>query len=157
VTAAIAVAVVLVIAVAGVSLAMQTQHPATARAPRPSNPVRNPPRRPGRAARPAARQQPPAPDPAPAAPPSRGPELLRSGKAADAKVISVVDERVTGSVVRSRLTLRVEPAGEDAFEVQIRHAFPTQDDRAAVRVGGTVAVRYDSEDHRRVVIAPKAH
>jgi hypothetical protein len=151
VTAAIALAVVLVIAVAGVSLAMQTQRPATAR------PQRAPsaPRRTARSPRPAARPAPEPPEPAPAGADQRGPELLRTGKVAEAKVISVVDERTTGTVVRSRLTLRVEPAGGEAFEVQLRHAFPTQAARGAVRVGGRVPVRYDPDDHRRVAIDQK--
>jgi hypothetical protein len=151
VTAAIALAVVLVIAVAGVSLAMQTQRPATARAQR----APSAPRRATRSPRPAAKS---APEPT-GAPPTgadqRGPELLRTGKVAEAKVISVVDERTTGSVVRSRLSLRVEPTGAQAFEVQLRHAFPTQAARAAVRVGGSVSVRYDPDDHRRVAIDQK--
>jgi hypothetical protein len=151
VTAAIALAVVLVIAVAGVSLAMQTQRPATVRAQRPPSA----PRRPSRSPRPAVRPVPEPSEPAPAGPDQRGPELLRTGKVAEAKVISVVDERTTGTVVRSRLTLRVEPAGEAPFEVQLRHAFPTQAARAAVRVGGNVSVRYDPDDHRRVVIDQK--
>ncbi len=150
-TAAIALAVVLVIAVAGVSLAMQTQRPAAARPQRPPSA----PRRPMRSPRPAARTAPEPAQPAPADPDRRGPELLRAGKVAEAKVISVVDERTTGTVVRSRLTLRVEPTGGPSFEVQLRHAFPTQAARAAVRVGGSVSVRYDPDDHRRVAIDQK--
>lgn len=64
----------------------------------------------------------------------------------------MVDERTTGTVVRSRLNLRVEPADGDPFEVQVRHAFPTLTARAAVKVGGSVAVRYDPDDHARVVM-----
>ena len=71
---------------------------------------------------------------------------------AQALVISVIDERTLGPVTRSRLTLRVEPKGAEAFEVTTRVAFPTLEDRARVRVGESIAVRYDSEDHRRVVV-----
>jgi hypothetical protein len=63
-----------------------------------------------------------------------------------------VDERTLGPVTRSRLTLRVEPAQGEAFEVTTRVAFPTPEERAKVKVGGTIPVRYDSEDHRRVVV-----
>jgi hypothetical protein len=82
------------------------------------------------------------------------PELLRSGVSARARVVNVVDERIVGPVTRSRLTLRVEPDGTDGFEVVIRHAFPTPATRAAVRVGGSVAVRYDRDDHHRVLLDP---
>jgi len=68
--------------------------------------------------------------------------------------VSVVDERVVGPVTRSRLTLERRPEGEDAFEVTIRHAFQTAEVRARVRVGGTIAVRYDKDEHRKVVIDP---
>jgi hypothetical protein len=66
--------------------------------------------------------------------------------------MSVIDERTLGPVTRSRLTLRVEPNGAAAFEVTTRVAFPTLEDRARVKVGETIPVRYDSEDHRRVVV-----
>ena len=66
--------------------------------------------------------------------------------------MSVVDERTLGPVTRSRLTLRVEPAQGDAFEVTTRVAFPTPEERAKVKVGALIPVRYDSEDHRRVVV-----
>jgi hypothetical protein len=82
------------------------------------------------------------------------PELLRNGVSARARVVNVVDERVVGPVTRSRLTLRVEPDGTDGFEAVIRHAFPTPATRAAVRVGGSVAVRYDRDDHHRVLRDP---
>lgn len=153
-TAAIALAVVLVIAVAGTSLALQTQRPGTVpgrpRVPRPTVT----PRRPARERRPAP---PPQPDPADAAPPpseSKGPELLRSGTAAQATVLGVVDERTMGSIVRSRLNLRVEPEGSDGFEVTVRHVFSSLDARSKVRVGGRVPVRFDPDDHSRVLIAP---
>ena len=71
---------------------------------------------------------------------------------AQALVISVVDERTLGPVTRSRLTLRVEPAEGDAFEVTTRVAFPTPEHRARVKVGATIPVRYDPDDHRRVVV-----
>jgi hypothetical protein len=71
---------------------------------------------------------------------------------AQALVISVVDERTLGPVTRSKLTLRVQPTEGDAFEVTTRVAFPTPEDRARVKVGGTIPVRYDANDHRRVVV-----
>jgi hypothetical protein len=82
----------------------------------------------------------------------KGPDLLRTGDSADAKVISVVDERTIGPVTRSRLTLRIEPAGVAPFEVTVRVAFQTPASRSQVKVGGTVPVRYDRDDHTRVVI-----
>ena len=150
--AAIALAVVLVVAVAGMSLAMQSQHPAAPGAPRAP-----------RAAPPTARRvrerrptPPPPPPPVPTveAVAPKVPELLRTGVAAQAKVVNVVDERVVGPVTRSRLTLRIEPDGAEGFEVVIRHAFPTPATRAAVRIGGNVPVRYDREDHHRVLLDP---
>ncbi|MGI8491646.1 MAG: hypothetical protein ACR2KC_01900, partial [Acidimicrobiales bacterium] len=99
------------------------------------------------------------PAPAPEAPKAESlaeipklPELLRTGASAEAKVISVVDERTLGPVTRSRLNLRVEPADGAGFEVTIRVAFPAPQARSSVRVGGTVAVRYDADDHSRVVL-----
>jgi hypothetical protein len=71
---------------------------------------------------------------------------------AQALVMSVVDERTLGPVTRSRLTLKVQPAEGEPFEVTTRVAFPTPEDRARVKVGGTIPVRYDSYDHRRVVV-----
>ncbi|MHB1533024.1 MAG: hypothetical protein ACYC1D_00115 [Acidimicrobiales bacterium] len=145
-TAAVALAVVLVIAVAGMSLAMQTQRPVQQA--RPAAPRRARERRPS----------PPPPSPPPpsesVAAASKGPELLRSGTAAEAKVISVVDERTLGPVTRSRLALSIHPEGSDTFEVTIRVAFPTPDARAKVRVGATVRVRFDPEDRTRVVLDP---
>jgi hypothetical protein len=87
---------------------------------------------------------------------TKGPELLRSGVPVRAKVINVVDERVVGPVTRSRLTLAIEPDGGDPFEVTIRHAFQTPESRAKVKVGGSIAVRYDRDEHRKVVIDPEA-
>jgi hypothetical protein len=162
VTAAIALAVVLVIVVAGASMALEGQRSGQPVRPRPSRPVRPPRSAPTEADRPRrvawgrTRPQPPTPEPpAPAPPPvpeSRGPELLRSGTPAPARVISVVDERTIGPVTRSRLVLRIEPAGASALEVTVRHAFPTPEARAQVKVGASVPVRYDPGDPRRVVI-----
>jgi hypothetical protein len=156
--AAIALAVVLVIAVAGMSLAMQAQRPPlqTGR-PRPTRTPRNPV--PSRVRRVRDRPTPApsptvaAPDPAPVVE-SKGPELLRSGIPTQAKVVSVVDERVVGPVTRSRLTLEIRPDGAEPFEVTIRHAFQTAEIRGKVKVGGWIAVRYDKDEHRKVVIDP---
>ncbi|MDQ2753991.1 MAG: DUF3592 domain-containing protein [Actinomycetota bacterium] len=150
-TAALALAVVLVIAVAGMSLAMQTQRPVT-QAPRPSRTPPSPRR--VRDRRPPTTTTPPQTEaPAPSAEPMpKIPELSRTGATAEAKVISVVDERTLGPVTRSRLNLRVQPSDGEPFEVTIRMAFSTPQARAQVRVGGTVNVRYDSDDHSRVVL-----
>lgn len=160
-TAAIALAVVLVIAVVGASMAMESQRGQTAPGrPRPARPPRPSPAGPrkGRQGRDRGRQ---APDPTSAdGPPTHGvpepelkqPDLLRSGVEAQAKVISVVDERTIGPVTRSRLQLRIEPAGGTPFEVTVRVAFQTPESRAQVRVGGAVPVRYDRDDHTRVVV-----
>ncbi|MHB1929867.1 MAG: hypothetical protein ACYCUG_10695 [Acidimicrobiales bacterium] len=158
--AAIALAVVLIVAVAGMSLAMQSQHPTpgstTPRTPRVPRPVPSPARR-IRERKPTPPPEPPRPsvvqsdEPAP-----KVPELLRTGIPARAKVVNVVDERVVGPVTRSRLTLQIEPEGDQPFEVSIRHAFPTASARAAVRVGGTVPIRYDRQDHHRVLLDPDA-
>jgi hypothetical protein len=67
-------------------------------------------------------------------------------------VLSVVDERTMGPVTRSRLALSITPEGQEAFETTIRVAFPTPAARARVKVGGTVPVRFDPEDHSRVVL-----
>lgn len=151
--AAIALSIVLVVAVAGISLAMQSQRPM------PQMRGRTPtvPRRPaGAGGRGAGKSRspnpPPEPDPTPPPEPKK-PELLRSGTKATAKVLGVVDERTTGTVVRSRLNLQVEPENGEPFEVQIRHAFQTLQARSEVKVGGSVPVRFDPEDHR-VVLAP---
>lgn len=147
--------VVLVIVVIGLSLAMQSQQTAQgARSPRSARPARGP--SPSRRAR---KPQPPATDIKPPSPgPLAGevdvppPDLLRTGEETDAKVISVVDERTIGPVTRSRLTVEISPPGGDPFEVTTRVAFPTQEARARVRVGGTVRVHYDKDDHSRVVV-----
>lgn len=132
----------------------------------PRRPTRERPEKPERPERPergASRgERAPHPDAAPSGPPLGGqPPLDEPSSLADVRplnsqatalVISVVDERKLGPVTRSRLTLRVEPVGAEAFEVTTRFAFPTPEDRAKVKVGGMIAVRYDSEDHRRVVV-----
>jgi hypothetical protein len=158
--AAIALAVVLIIAVAGMSLAMQTQNPVQGQTSRIPRSPRTPPM-PGRRVRDRRPTPPPAPAPPPPPPPAsvadispRVPELLKSGIPTRARVVNVVDERVVGPVTRSRLTLRIEPEGEDGFEVNIRHAFPTSEARGKVKVGGTIAVRYDRAEHRKVVLDP---
>ena len=160
-TAAIALAVVLVIAVAGASMAMESQRSGTPAARRPARPARSGQaergRRPMRS-RDRARTDPtaadgPPPPPAPMPEPEfKGPDLLRTGKAVAARVISVVDERTIGPVTRSRLVLRIEPERGEPLEVTVRHAFATPESRAAVKVGGTVAVRYDPDEPRRVVL-----
>lgn len=161
-TGAVALAVVLVVAVAGISMALESQHnaqgPVTRRVPRP--PMAPPsPRRP-RADRirdrgksesgPVSAMPPPVPDPTGGE--IKGPELLRIGETATAKVISVVDERTIGPVTRSRLVLQVQPTDGDGFEVTVRHAFPTPESRGLVKVGGSLPVRYDKDDRTRVVI-----
>ncbi len=163
-TAAIALAVVLVIAVAGASMAMESQRTGQAtvrRPPRPARPKggeRERPKRPARnrdrnrGADPTAADGPPSPAPLVPEPEFKGPDLLRTGASAQAKVISVVDERTIGPVTRSRLVLLIEPEGGDPLEVTVRHAFPTPDARAAIKVGATVPVRYDREEPRRVVL-----
>lgn len=83
---------------------------------------------------------------------TKGPELFRTGLAAMAKVMSVVDERTIGPVTRSRLALEIEPQDGAPFEVTVRWAFPTPEARAKVKVGGTLPVRYDKDDHTRVVV-----
>jgi hypothetical protein len=155
-TGAIALAIVLVIVVAGMSLAMQSQRAAQGQGPaRPARPPR-PPSTPRRSRERKAPEAVPAPETVPASgdePEVRGPELLRTGIPADAKVVSVVDERTIGPVTRSRLTLRIEPADGDPFEVTTRYAFPSPTARANIKVGGTVPVRYDKDDRTRIVVA----
>jgi hypothetical protein len=153
-TGAIALAVVLVIAVAGISMAMQGQRTGNPTAGRPTT---RPPRPPVAPRRRAERRTPPTPAPPDMPPPTvepelRGPELLRSGVPADAKVISVVDERTIGPVTRSRLTLQIQPEEGEPFEVTTRFAFPTPAARARVKVGGSVPVRYDKDDRTRIVV-----
>lgn len=167
-TAAIALAVVLVIAVAGASMAMESQRtgqgttarrPVRPTTPRPSRPESDRPRRPLRNRErnrpdPTAADGPPAaaPDMPPEPPEFKVPDLIRTGAATQARVISVVDERTLGPVTRSRLVLRIEPEGGQPVEVTVRHAFPTPESRASVRVGAAVPVRYDRDDPRRVVL-----
>ncbi|MCU4187509.1 hypothetical protein K6U06_24340 [Acidiferrimicrobium sp. IK] len=148
-TGAVALAIVLVIAVAGMSLAMQTQRP-----------VQSPPRPQGAGPR-RVRERRPSPTPPPPPPPRpadpepewKGPELLRTGAKAEAKVVSVVDERTLGPVTRSRLVLGLSVGGQE-WEVTVRHAFQTPDSRSKVKVGGTVPVRYNPDDHTKVVLDP---
>jgi hypothetical protein len=116
------------------------------------------PRRPGRE-RSERRDRQPAPQAQPAGEPQQPTEQEQSlgdlrplNTQAQALVMSVVDERTLGPVTRSRLTLRVQPAEGEPFEVTTRVAFPTPEERARVKVGGTIPVRYDSYDHRRVVV-----
>jgi len=161
VTAAIALAVVLLIGVVGASMAMESQRAqaggASARAGQPPPPpVKPPTRSKGR----ARNVQPEAPASTPVDIPAsfeaefKQPDLVRNGVQAQARVVSVVDERTLGPVTRSRLVLRVEPGGEEApFEVTIRHAFQTPEARSVVKVGSEVTVRYSPED-RRVVLDP---
>jgi hypothetical protein len=149
VTAAVALAVVLVIAVAGMSLAMQTQKPVAQQSRGPARPVA--PRR-------ARERRPPPPEPSPPpgdpdpTPTAKGPELLRTGAVGEARVLSVVDERTVGSLTRSRLVLAITPADGAGFEATIRVAFPTAEARSKVQIGATVPVRYDPDDHARVVL-----
>jgi hypothetical protein len=77
---------------------------------------------------------------------------LRSGVPAEAKVISVVDERTIGPVTRSRLSLEIDPGDGPPFEVTVRWAFQTPAARSRVKVGGTLPVRFDKDDHTRVVV-----
>jgi hypothetical protein len=160
VTGAIALAVVLVVAVVGVSMAMETQRssqPPVARPPR--APSAGPPRRQRERSKERKSHEgegaptiPDAPPPASGDIESKGPELLRTGSAANARVLSVVDERTIGPVTRSRLNLEITPDDGSRFEVTVRMAFPTPEARAQVRVGSTVPVRYDRSDHSRVVV-----
>jgi hypothetical protein len=158
-TGAIALAIVLVIAVAGISMAMESQQNTQSpgkRTPRTSPPPRTtrerlrerPWERKGTAAPPGS--QPPKTEPN--EPEIKGPELLRSGVAAEAKVISVVDERTIGPVTRSRLGLQIQPEEGSTFEVTVRVAFQTQEARARIKVGGSIPVRYDKDDRTRVVV-----
>jgi hypothetical protein len=167
-------AIMLVVVVGVLSLAVNAQGPfqgagGSGGQPRParahpgaaSAPQSRPPRRPvkDRSERKAERQQ--------ASPPPAAPKEQQTPEAdqpfgdlrplntqAQALVISVVDERTQGSVTRSRLTLRVQPKEGDAFEVTTRVAFPTQEARERVKVGANIPVRYDPDDHRRVVVDP---
>src|SRR5579862_4392906 len=121
------------------------QPPRTAR--RPDEPERS--RRPGRGRSrpdPTAADGPPPSVPDLPEPELKGPDLLRTGESAEAKVISVVDERTIGPVTRSRLELRIEPDGGAPFEVTVRVAFQTPEARSKVKVGGTIPIRYDRTD-----------
>ena len=165
-TAAIALAIVLVIAVAGASMAMESQRTAQPAGRRPVRPVTRPnratdrerARRAGRTKEKAKAPEPAESEPTPtsamptAQPEFKGPELLRTGVSAEARVVSVVDERTIGPVTRSRLVLRIQPSGSDPVEVTVRHAFPTPESRGQVKVGGPLPVRYDADDPRRVVV-----
>jgi hypothetical protein len=171
--AALALSIMLVVVVAVLSLAVNAQGPfqgvgGTGAPPRParaSHPgatpaASRPPRRPQkeRTERTRERQASGPPPPSVKQPehPSDadGPfgDLRPLNSQAPALVMSVVDERTLGPVTRSRLTLRVQPTAGDAFEVTTRVAFPTPEDRARIKVGATIPIRYDSDDHRRVVV-----
>jgi hypothetical protein len=160
VTGAVALAIVLVVAVVGISMAMESQRSANSprparRTPRPSSPAPRRARdrlRERRAPDTDVASQMPTAASEPNEPEAKGPELLRSGVAAEAKVISVVDERTIGPVTKSRLALEIVPAEGDRFEVTIRHTFSTSEARAKVRVGGTIRVRYDKDDRTKVVM-----
>jgi hypothetical protein len=158
-TGAIALAIVLVIAVAGISMAMESQQ--NTQSPGKRSPRTSPQPRPARERlrdRPWERKSgaaPPGPQPPPtesSEPEIKGPELLRSGVPAEAKVISVVDERTIGPVTRSRLGLQIQPQDGGPFEVTVRVAFQTQESRARIKVGGTIPVRYDKDERTRVVV-----
>jgi hypothetical protein len=134
----------------------RTGHPGSP-ASSPAKAPRRPPRdRSERRDRQAGPPQPPPAGAAEAQPPSEQDpsfgDLRPLNSQAQALVMSVVDERTLGPVTRSRLTLRVQPAEGEPFEVTTRVAFPTPEERARVKVGGTIPVRYDSYDHRRVVV-----
>ncbi len=178
--AALALAVMLVVVVAVVSLAVNAQGPfqasgvptARARPARPPSEPSHPPaapssgrqpekegRRPPRDRAARARDRRPGGTEAQAPVPEEPSEpvvpladIKPLGGSAQAKVISVVDERTLGPVTRSRLTLQVEPEGAEAFEVTTRVAFPTPEHRARVKVGAILPVRYDVDDHRRVLV-----
>jgi hypothetical protein len=160
VTGAIALAIVLVVAVIGVSMAMETQRSAQPTSPRPPRPSPPGPSRRQRE-RSKERKAPEAetasatsdaPSNAPFDSEPKGPELLRNGQAADAKVLSVVDERTIGPVTRSRLDLHITPGEGAPFEVTVRMAFSTPEARAQVKVGSTIPVRFDPSDRSRVVV-----
>lgn len=146
----------IVIVVVGLSLAMQSQQtiqgPRPTRAPRMPRPPSPPRRIRERKAQPQAQDVPPPPPDPTDADLLKGPEILRSGEEAEAKVISVVDERTLGPVTRSRLTVQIDPGDGEPFEVTTRVAFPTPESRAKVKVGGTVKVHYDKDDRTRVVV-----
>lgn len=139
------------------------RRPARDRPERPDKPDKpeRPPRERGPSERAERRERAAHPDASPSGPAARAPSPEEANLFADVRplnsqaqalVISVVDERTLGPVTRSRLTLRVEPVHGEAFEVTTRVAFPTPEHRAKVKVGATIPVRYDSDDHRRVVV-----
>lgn len=68
----------------------------------------------------------------------------------------MIDERTLGSITHSRLSLEVKPEGQQSFEVQLRMTFPNPEARSEVRVGSTVPVRFDPDNHRRVVLDPNS-
>jgi hypothetical protein len=165
----------LVVVVGVLSLAVNAQgpfqgtgsggsQPRPARAGHPGSAASSPskaPRRPARDRSERRDRQPGTPQPQPASPGEPQPptepdqsfgDLRPLNSQAQALVMSVVDERTLGPVTRSRLTLKVQPAEGEPFEVTTRVAFPTPEERARVKVGGTIPVRYDSYDHRRVVV-----
>jgi len=172
----VALAIMLVVVVGVLSLAVNAQGPFQGGAPlgqarpaRASHPGAQPPspgrapRRPTRDRAERSRERPAAPPPAA---PAKGPQqqvepdipvgdLKPLNTQAQALVMSVVDERTLGPVTRSRLTLRIQPTDGEPFEVTTRVAFPTPEERARIKVGKTIGVRYDSEDHRRVVVDPE--
>jgi hypothetical protein len=177
--AALALAVMLVVVVAIMSLAVNAQGPfqatgqgaqraGPARTPAPGPPApehrrQAPPDQPRRAPRDKTERSrerrgasPPVEVPAEPAPVADPLAPLADVRPLDteatATVISVVDERTLGPVTRSRLSLRVHPPSGDEFEVTTRVAFPTPEARAKVKVGSTIAVRYDQDDRRRVVV-----
>jgi hypothetical protein len=171
----LALAIMLVVVVGVLSLAVNAQGPFQGGSPlggaRPARashpgaqppPPPRPPRKPPRERAERTRERPAA---APPSPPANDP-LLQSepdipigdlkplNTQSQALVMSVVDERTLGPVTRSRLTLRIQPTEGEPFEVTTRVAFPTPEARARIKVGKNIAVRYDSEDHRRVVLDP---
>lgn len=177
--AALALAIMLVVVVAVISLAVNAEHQASGtqragaqrggHAGHPGSagggPAPKAPRRPARERPERGRSDKPGREPAGNKPPMgaggspRPPDVeqvfgdLRPlNKQASAVVLSVIDERTVGPVTRCRLSLKVEPAEGEPFEVTARVAFPTPEERAKVKVGAKVGVRYDSEDHHRVVV-----
>lgn len=179
--AALALAIMLVVVVGILSLAVNAQGPFQGGAPaggapsRPARPGRSshpgaaptaspsPERPPRRAPRERNERSRDRQSGAPVTPPVKEPERAADfdppgadvkplNSQAQAFVVSVVDERTLGPVTRSRLTLRVEPPEADSFEVTTRVAFPTPAHRARIKVGATIPVRYDANDHRRVVV-----
>jgi hypothetical protein len=134
--------------------AARSGHPGSA-ASSSSKPPRRPPRERSerRDRQAAAAQPPPASEPAPLSEQDQSfGDLKPLNTQANALVMSVVDERIIGPVTKSKLTLRVQPTEGEPFELTARVSFPTPEERARVKVGGTLPIRYDSFDHRRVVV-----